>query len=455
MSEISTRLDRLPFSRFHKKLLLVGGLGYTFDAMDSASLAFILPILKQMWSLSSAQIGFLASSTYIGYLFGAFCAGTVGDLVGRKKVMMTALAIYTIASLLCVLVDGSQAFFALRLIAGFGTGAESAIIAPYLAEFVGKRYRGQFTGSLAGFFSFGYVLAAVLGYVILGQRWGSYKTLLIITALPIVMVLWWRRALPESPRWLESQGKTVAAQHIVSRIEADIVRDGHTLEPITVAPPAPHFATRATLWGNLSMLWTGKLARVTAVSWYLWIAVAFSYYAFFTWIPSLLVQNGMTITKSFAFSVAIYGAQIPGYFSAAFLNERLGRQRVIGFYLILGAVFAGALAIATTERQIIMAAMGLSFFMNGSFGGLYAYTSEVFPTRIRATGMGTSSSIGRLGAIGAPILVGMVFPVLGFGGVFGTTMVALITGAVIVLMFGVQTKGRSLEDIAPEKAGSS
>jgi MFS transporter, putative metabolite:H+ symporter len=284
--------------------------------------------------------------------------------------------------------------------------------------------------------------------VILGQNWGGYKTLLVITALPILMVLWWRRALPESPRWLESQGQGAAAQHIVSQIEAEVVRDGHVLEPLTITPSAPQLTTRSTLWGNLSMLWTGKLARVTAVSWYLWIAVAFSYFAFFTWIPSLLVQSGMTITKSFAFSIAIYGAQIPGYFSAAFLNERLGRQRVIGAYLILGAVFAGALAFATTEKQIMLAAIGLSFFMNGSFGGLYAYTSEVFPTRVRATGMGTSSSIGRLGAIGAPILVGMVFPVLGFGGVFGTTMVVLVSAAVIVLVFGVQTQGRSLEDIA-------
>ena len=154
-----------------------------------------------------------------------------------------------------------------------------------------------------------------------------------------------------------------------------------------------------------------------------------------------------SITQSFAFSTAIYGAQVPGYFSAAFLNESLGRRRVIGGYMIFGAVSAGALALAASDQQIMVAAVCLSFFMNGTFGGLYAYTSEIFPTPLRATGMGTSSGIGRLGAIGAPILVGFVFPILGFAGVFGTTMVVLVAGAFVILTFGVSTQGRSLEEI--------
>jgi MFS transporter, putative metabolite:H+ symporter len=351
----------------------------------------------------------------------------------------------------------------LRVLAGFGTGAESAIIAPYLAEFVGKRYRGKFTVALAGFFSFGYVLAALLGYFIIGQNWGSYKTLLIVTALPVLMVLWWRRMLPESPRWLVSHGRIAEAETAVARIEAEVQQAGHTLEPpVPSTAPAPEQAG-GTIWTNLSTLWSPGLARTTAMCWFLWIAMAFSYYAFFTWLPSLLVQSGMTIAKSFGFSLAIYSAQVPGYFSAAFLSERLGRRALIACYATSGALSAGALALATSETQIIVAAMALSFSMNGAFGGLYAYTSELFPTRVRATGMGTSSSVGRLGAIGAPILVGMIFPILGFAGVFAMTTVVLALGAFIVLVFGVHTKGRSLEEIeqeipavrAPAKNGES
>jgi MFS transporter, putative metabolite:H+ symporter len=448
MSGISSRLDRLPFSRFHSKLLLMGGFGYTFDAMNSASLAFILPVLTATWHLTSAKTGLLASSTYAGYLLGALVTGTAGDLIGRKKIMMVALLNYSLASVLCTLTHDFTSFYLLRVLAGIGVGAESTIIAPYLSEFVGHRYRGRFVGALAGFISLGNLLAALLGYVLVGRDLGGYKLLLVVTALPSLMLVWWRRALPESPRWLESRDRTREAHIVVTAIESAVAREGHVLAPTTPADTAQLQSVRATLFGNLSVLWTGRLARLTAMCWFLWVSIAFSYYAFFTWIPSLLVQGGMSIAKSFGFSIAIYAAQIPGYLSAAFLNERLGRQAVIAGYMSLGAMSAVALAFAKTEGQIVLAGMSLSLFMNGTFGGLYAYTAEIFPTRVRATGMGTSSSVGRLGAIGAPILVGVVFPAYGFKGVFGMTTLVLLCGVAVALVFGVPTRGRSLEEIA-------
>ena len=201
MSMISARIERLPFARFHVHLLLMGGLGYLFDAMDAAVLAFILPVLRTAWGLTNVETGVLGSSTFVGYLFGALLAGTLGDLIGRRAVMMSALALYSAASLLSAAVDSWPSFFAARVVAGMGTGAESAIIAPYLAEFVARRYRGAFTGALAGFFSFGFVAAALLGYFIVPAYENGWRIVLVITAVPVVMLLWWRRSLPESPRW--------------------------------------------------------------------------------------------------------------------------------------------------------------------------------------------------------------------------------------------------------------
>ncbi|WP_313381283.1 MFS transporter, partial [Achromobacter insolitus] len=227
MSMISARIERLPFARFHKHLLLMGGLGYMFDAMDAAVLAFILPVLRTEWGLSSVQIGLLGSSTFIGFFFGALLAGTLGDLIGRRAVMMWALALYCVASLVSAWVDSWPPFLVARVVAGMGTGAESAIIAPYLAEFVARRFRGSFTGALAGFFSFGFVAAALLGYFIVPAHASGWRIVLVITALPVVMLLWWRRALPESPRWLESRGREQEAGVILDRIEADFTRRGH------------------------------------------------------------------------------------------------------------------------------------------------------------------------------------------------------------------------------------
>jgi putative MFS transporter len=181
--------------------------------------------------------------------------------------------------------------------------------------------------------------------------------------------------------------------------------------------------------------------------------VAFAYYSFFAWIPSLLVKQGLTITQSFGYSIAIYASQIPGYFSAAWLNERIGRKGVVSSYMLLGGLSAIALAFSHAEMQIMAAGMCLSFFMNGAFAGVYAYTPEIFPTSVRTTGTGSSSSFGRIGSVSAPILVGVVYPMFGFTGVFGMTTVVLAVGACLVLFFGIETRNRSLEDIEAEELG--
>ena len=195
-------------------------------------------------------------------------------------------------------------------------------------------------------------------------------------------------------------------------------------------------------------MWSARLARTTAMAWLMWLSITFSYYAFFTWIPGLLVQSGMTITRSFSYSLAMYLAQIPGYFSGAWLNEKIGRQATIASYMVLGGMAALGMALTHTNSGIMVSGIFLSFFMNGTYAGVYAYTPEVFPTDVRTTGMGVSSAIGRLGAIAAPILVGYLYPVFGFAGVFGATTLVLLIGAVAVVLMGVPTRGRSLEDIA-------
>ncbi|WP_375775318.1 MFS transporter [Bradyrhizobium sp. ma5] len=451
MSMISARIERLPFARFHVHLLLMGGLGYLFDAMDAAVLAFILPVLRTAWGLSNVETGVLGSSTFVGYLFGALLAGTLGDLIGRRAVMMSALALYSVASLVSATVDSWPAFFAARVVAGMGTGAESAIIAPYLAEFVARRYRGAFTGALAGFFSFGFVAAALLGYFIVPAYENGWRIVLVITAIPVVMLLWWRRSLPESPRWLESRGRVQEAEAVLDKVEASFAREGRVL-PAPVAEPAAPAVSSGTLLSNFAALLAGRQARITTMTWIMWLSITFSYYSFFVWIPGLLVQNGMSITKSFGYSLAMYCAQVPGYFTAAFFNERIGRQSTIATYMILGGASALGLAFAASDGQIMTAGLLLSFFMNGTYAGVYAYTAEVFPTAIRTTGAGLASAIGRIGAIIAPILVGYLYPNFGFAGVFGVTTSVLLIGAVTVLLMGVPTRGRSLEDIASEAA---
>lgn len=458
------RIERLPMSRPQWRLLFQGGLGYTFDGMDAALIAFILPSATAVFHLTSGQTGLLGSSVLIGYLFGALLAGILGDLIGRKTVMIWALGIYAAASLVAAISPSWGFLFASRVVAGFGTGAESAIIAPFLSEFVPGSYRGRYIGSLAGFFSFGFVLAALLGYFIVPNVPAGWRVVQVISALPIVLVLWWRRSVPESPRWLLEHDRPEEAEAVVKDFENEIVsRTGTSLPPVeeVEVPPArsasasaPASAPAVSVFSNLLTLWRGRLFRVTASTWGVWFAITFSYYGFFTWIPSLLVRQGYDVAQSFGFSIAIYLAQIPGYYSAAFIGEKLDRKWTIGAYLTGGAISALLMSTAGGPATIIGFGILLSFFMNGTYAAIYSYTPEVYPTAVRSTGMGAASAFGRVGGILAPIAIGLAYGSIGFGGVFIMTTVVLALGVLTVVIFGLSTSSRTLEDITAEEFGT-
>ncbi|MEV0199118.1 MFS transporter [Nonomuraea sp. NPDC050691] len=444
-----TRLDRLPLSRPHYLLLLIGGLGYTFDGMDSAVVAFLLPSAQDAWGLDNGQLGLIGSATPFGFLFGATVAGLLGDRIGRKKVMMYALAFYAVFSVIAAAAPSYEVFLVARVLAGAGAGAESAIIAPFLSEFVPARRRGWFIGALAGFFSFGFVLAALIGRFVVPTMDNGWRIAQVLTAVPIVMLLWWRRSLPESPRFLVQQGRHEEAEAVVADLERRVERaTGRALPPAPESDAPPVSETpKVNLLSALRFLWSPAMARRTAVIWLIWFVITFSYYGFFSWIPTLLVQRGITVTKSFEFSIIIYLAQVPGYFSAAWLSERLDRKNTIALYLAGSAISAFWLSQMESPAAITLAGAVLSFFLNGTYAGVYSYTPEVFPTWIRATGTGLSSAFGRVGSILAPTIIGLSAAGLGFGGVFGLTTAVLVAGVVCVVVFGLATAGRSLEDL--------
>ncbi|WP_138418320.1 MFS transporter [Sinomonas gamaensis] len=443
-----TRMDDLPVLRPHIKLALIGGLGLMFDGMDGSLVSYILPIIRPLWHLDGAQTGLIGSSLLIGILIGSIAAGVIGDRVGRRRVMMYALALYAVASAVAAASQGWEFFFTMRVIAGIGIGAESAIIPTFIAEFIPKRRRGFFVGAVAGFFAFGYICAALLGTTLVAGLHDGWRLSQLVTALPIAMLLWWRRSLPESPRWLLTRGRSEEAQQIVDGLERGQLVRVAPMPASAVGPFQPAGGrAKPPLFRHLD-LWRHGTARRTAVLWLLWTAVTFSFYGFFTWIPSLLVARGMTIASSFTLSLIMTVAQIPGYYSASYLNERFSRRVTIAVYLLGGAGSAFLLSQASTEGWVVVSGSLLSFFMNGCYAGLYAYTPEVYSTELRATGMGTASAVGRIGGIVAPILIGATFSVLGFGGVFTMLMAVLGVAALVVLALGVPTRGRALEEIA-------
>ncbi|MGC1305105.1 MAG: MFS transporter, partial [Caulobacteraceae bacterium] len=178
---VAGRLEAMPYGRFHRRLLWMGGLAYSFDGFDVAMLGFVYPILARLWRLDAPLVGVIGSATFVGYFFGAAGAGLIADRIGRRRVMLAALAIYTAFSLLSALCGDWRGFMAARLLAGVGVGAQSAIVAPFLTEFVSSRYRGLFAGALASFFSFGFVGAALASTLVLPHHSGAWRWMLACT----------------------------------------------------------------------------------------------------------------------------------------------------------------------------------------------------------------------------------------------------------------------------------
>jgi putative MFS transporter len=446
---LTARLDRLALSRPHYKLLLIGGLGYSFDGMDGAVVAFLLPRIQELWGLSNASLGLVGSAAPLGFFFGAILSGWMGDRFGRKKVMLWALAFYCVMSVVAAMAPNFEVFLIARIFAGLGAGAESVIIAPFLSEFIPPKRRGWFIGTLAGFFSFGFVGAAFIGRFVVPMGEDGWRWAQVMTAVPILLLLWWRRSLPESPRFLISRGRIGEATQVVERFEQSVVKaTGKQLTPLTPGnEEITKHEQKITIWNALKFMWSRAMRRRTAVIWLIWFVITFSYYGFFSWIPTLLVGRGITVTKSFEYSIIIYLAQIPGYFSAAWLNDRIDRKNTIALYLTGSALSAFWLSQSNDSGMILVAAATLSFFLNGTYAGVYAYTPELFPTWMRATGVGLASAVGRIGSILAPSIIGIFSVALGFGGVFVMTTVVLTIGVLGVVIFGASTAGKSLEDI--------
>lgn len=274
---LPARLDRLPLSRPHFRLLWIGGLGYTFDGMDGAIVAFLLPSIQAVWHLTNPQLGTIGSASIFGYLIGATSAGLLGDRFGRRIVMMSALVCYAIASIFAAFAPNYPTFLIARMCAGFGTGGESAIIAPFLAEFVPAARRGWFVGTLAGFFSFGFVAAALLARFVVAGSPNGWRVAQLLTAVPIAMLIWWRRALPESPRFLLAQGRHVEAEAVVVAIEREVEAvTGAPLLPVVNDTTEVSVRPRVTLASAMRFLWSPAMAQRTALTWLLWFVITFS-----------------------------------------------------------------------------------------------------------------------------------------------------------------------------------
>lgn len=436
------RLEALPLGRFHYKLLLVTGLGWLFDSMDTGLIAFILPVLAKEWGLAPGQMGLIGSIGLIGMALGAVVSGTIADRIGRKKVFTITVLLYSIASAFCALSWNYQSLLVFRFLVGFGLGGELPVAATLVSEYAPSRVRGRFIVLLESFWGLGWIAAACIAYFFIPLY--GWRMAFLIGALPALYVCLIRLHMPESVRYLLTRGRVDEARQIVLSLEKQL----HVPSPLFTGETE---TVPVVAKASFRELWKKPFMSRTIMLWLVWFGINFSYYGIFMWLPSLVFQQGFTVVKTFEYVLIMTLAQLPGYYCAAWLVDKIGRKYTLSAFLLFSGVASYFFGHASTAATLMMWGSVMSFFNLGAWGVLYTYTPEQYPTAIRALGSGWAAGFGRFGGMAAPMMVGALLArSFGFASVFYMFALVFAAVAVIVLSLGVESKQKDLESLSDE-----
>jgi MFS family permease len=438
----TARLDALPFTPAHRRLLLGSGAGWALDAMDVGLISFVLAQLAVQWNVSAAELSLVPTLGFVGMAVGAAAGGLLADRLGRRTVFALTLLVYGLATGASALAWSVGSLMALRLIVGLGLGAELPVASTLVSEFAPPRIRGRVVVALEAFWAVGWTLSALIGFLVVPTSDNGWRWALAIGALPALYAAVVRTRLPESVRFLESRGRHEEAEAVVRGFEQSAGRSRVSEVPVpTTAPPVPSTGRGP----GVAALFADGLRQRTIAAWVVWLAVNFSYYGAFIWLPTLLVAAGYPLVRSFGYTLVITLAQLPGYAASAVLVERWGRRPTLSTFLLGSALAAALFARADSTASVLVAGMLLSFFNLGAWGALYAATPELYPTRLRGTGSGWAAGVGRIASVVAPLSV----PPLREAG--GTALLFAVFAAVFVVaalgsLLLPELRGTALDD---------
>ncbi|MEI2513803.1 MFS transporter [Acinetobacter soli] len=436
--DLVSRIENLPVGKFHYTLLWVVGLGWMFDALDTGIIAFILTTLVKDWALTPAESGWIVSIGFIGMAIGAVCSGGLADRFGRKTMFATTLLIYSLATAACAFAPNLTWLLVFRFIVGVGLGGQLPVAVTLVSEYIPSHVRGRFIVLLESFWGLGWLVAALVSYFVIPKF--GWQIAFLMGGLPALYVYVIIKKIPESIPYLINRGRIDEAHELVQEIERQA--GVPVIEHLVVKPVAEKQRV------SFKQLWSGAFARRSLMLWLIWFGIVFSYYGIFTWLPSLLVKQGYTVVQSFEYVLIMILAQLPGYVCAAWLIERLGRKATLASFITACAISAYLFGQADSMFSVMVWGCLMSFFNLGAWGVLYTYTPEQYPANIRAFGAGWASAIGRIGGIAAPIVVThMMIGHDGFHQVFMMFTLVLLAVALVIVVLGEETQGKTLESI--------
>lgn len=437
------RLDRLPISGFHRRILWLIGAGMFFDSFDIYLAGGILgALVKEGWSDLRLNAAFL-SATFIGMVIGSFSAGILGDRFGRRFTYQANLMIFGLASLAAVFAPDMWTLIVLRFFMGVGLGAEIVIGYATIGEFIPPAQRGRWAAYLSIITNTALFAATLVGYLVIPTF--GWRMMFAIAGIGALAVWYARKSMPESPRWLESVGRTEEADRVLTGIEASYGR--------TLPAPQPVAGTGPVRDPGLRVLFGRPVIRRTLVATVINVMINVSIYGFVAWVPTFLVKQGLSVGSSLGYTTFMSLGGPVGACLGAVIAERFGRRNGLTVASLVAALLGIAYTLAPSMALATVVGFGLftCIYLMVALG-IAAYIPELFPTEYRLRGTGVASTAGRIAGIFIPQGVVWLYAEGGVVPVLAMLVGALLLQAVCVGLFGIETRNRSLEALRPDAA---
>jgi len=419
---------------FQRRLFLIFGLVWMADAMQVLSIGFSAPSIAKTFGIGMPQALQTGTWFFVGMLIGAFAFGRLADRIGRRPVLMATVVIDACFGVASAFAPDFTWLLVFRFLTGIGVGGTLPVDYTMMAEFLPSDRRGRWLVLLESFWAVGVVLLALLALA--AARWNddAWRVIFLATGLPALAGVVLRLAVPESPLYLNRNGKSAQAHAVLARVAA---ANG---QAAAIPPLAPETAPKASAFA----LFSRTLRRRSTALLLAWGLISISYYGVFVYLPVRLSGEGFGFMRGQAFLVLLALAQLPGYALAAYGVERWGRRPTLVGFLLLSAVGCMLYSLGSTTAVVTGSTLLMSFALLGTWGALYAFTPEVYPTDLRASGMGLAGAVARFGGLFAPAIVAPVMATH-FTLALGMLAAFLVLGAVAILCVDVESRQRALE----------
>jgi MFS transporter, putative metabolite:H+ symporter len=443
-NSIASRIEQIPVGKFHRRFITLVSLGGWFDFYDIYMMAYIGAALQQSGFLTLHQFTNTIAAGFLGMFAGTIVFGMGSDRMGRRSAFVTMLLIYSLFTLAGAFAPSAGWLLVLRFFAGIGIGAELVVIDTYVSEIVPSSARGRYVAitQTTGFTAVPVVAILVrllvpTHFLIEGWRW-----VMVIGSLGSALAWYFRRSLPESPRWLESRGRHAEAEQVLTQLEAELgasVPESRT----TAAESAGVKAERA----SFAELWRPPYRRRTIMLVIFHALQTIGYYGFANWAPTFLLRRGVSLLHSLEYTLMIALVSPLGPALAVWTSDKLERKWSIVATALAIAAFGLGFGFWSLPMLIVASGALVTLFSNWFSALLHAYQSELFPTRLRATGVGFTYSWSRLSAVFSSLLIGAVL-VHGVSAVFALLAAAMCGVALVIGVFGPRTNRIALEQLS-------